>query len=125
MAYVQFEDGVPVASGTINELCTDTRNNLEAVRDAVVMGVARGWNYARDLNGGTAEQPGIVRYSKGNQRIMAYLTWGTTGGSDGNVTVAIWWYIPDTSATTWASVVIGTETISYDTSANVVSSVWS
>jgi len=125
MAYVQFEDAVPTASGTINELCTDTRNNLEALRDAVVMGVARGWNYGRDLYGGTAEQPVIVRYSKGNQRIMAYLTWGTTGGSDGNVTVALWYYIPDTSASSWASELIGTETISYDADANVVATVWS
>jgi len=57
---------VHVASGTINDLCTDTRNNLEAVRDAVVMRTASGWGFTK--NGGTANQPGEVRFSKGNQR---------------------------------------------------------
>ena len=123
MAYVQFEDGVPVASGTINELCTDTRNNLEAVRDAVVMGVASGWGFTK--NGGTAEQPAEVRYSKGNERIRGTLTWGTSGGADGNVTVAAWSYTADHTAGTPVFDAIGTETISYDTDANVVSTVWS
>lgn len=116
---------VVISGSCINELCTDTRNNLEAVRDAVVMGVFPGWNYGRDLSGGTAEQPGIIRYSKGNERIMAYLTWGTSGGADGNVTVSLWYYIPDTSASTWQSETIGTETITYDGNSNVVSAVWS
>jgi hypothetical protein len=123
MAYVQFEDAVPVASGTINELCTDTRNNLEAVRDAVVMGTASGWGYTK--YGGTADQPAEIRYSKGNQRIKSTLTWGTSGGADGNVRVAAWAYTADHTAGTPVYDAIGTETISYDADANVVSTVWS
>jgi len=120
MAYVNFEDAVPTASGTINELCTDTRNNLEAVRDAVVMGTASGWAFTKA--GGTADQPGQIRYTKGTQRIQGLLTWGTAGGADGNVTVAQWQYRPTASSVYEA---IGTETISYDTDSNVVSTVWS
>jgi len=122
MAYVNFEDGVPTASGTINELCTDTRNNLEAMRDAVVMGTASGWNYTK--SGGTSEEPGEVRYSNANQRIRGTLTWGTSGGADGNVTVAVWEYTADHTVGTPVFDAIGTETISYDSGSNVVSTVW-
>lgn len=123
MAYVQFEDGVPTASGTINELCTDTRNNLEAMRDAVVMGTASGWNYSK--SGGTAEEPGEVRYSNGTQRIRGTLTWGTSGGADGNVTVAVWAYTADHTAGSPVYDTIGTETVSYDADSTPVSTVWS
>lgn len=70
----------------------------------------------------TAAAPQVISYTKGTERIRQAMTWGTAGGEAGNVTVAAYSYSSDSGATYSA---IGTETISYDASANVVSTLWS
>lgn len=118
MAYNDFTDGKPV--GTDNGLVTVDymRENLMALRDSVVMAAMPGWNYSKT---GT-EQPSIVLYSKGTERVRGTLTWGTSGGADGNVTIAVWAYSAN-SGTLYET--IGTETIAYDTSGNVTTVTWS
>jgi len=120
MAYNSFTDGKPVGTDTGLDAIDTIRENLMALRDAVVGGMMAGWDYAPA--GGTADQPATVTYSKGTERIRGSLTWGTSGGSDGNVTQIVWEYSSD-SGSTFDD--IGTLAITYDTSANVTAMTWS
>ena len=78
------------------------------------------WAFTR--SGGTAEQPAEVVYSEGAQRVRVTLTWGTSGGGDGNVISAVYEY-SDNSGVSYSPE--GTKTISYDAAGNVVSTTWS
>ena len=121
MAYTAFADNKPVASDAGLAVINDTRNNLMAMRDAVVLGGMAGWDYAP--TGGTAEQPDAVIYSKGTEAIKGTLTWGSSGGADGNVTQAVWAYSSN-SGSTYPDA-IGTEAVTYDSGGNVTAVTWS
>lgn len=122
MTYTAFDPLKPDAStqnGT--QFAQSTRDNLRTIRDAVIMGGGfYGWNMA--AAGGTAEQPATITYSKGTERVRATLTWGSTGGEAGNVTVAVYAYSSN-SGTDYDT--IGTNTIAYDGSGNVTATTWS
>jgi len=120
MAYTQFADNKPVATDTGPDVVDDMRNNLMAIRDMVVMGAMPGWTMTP--SGGTASQPTTITWSKGTERIKAVLTWGTTGGADGNVTVAVYSYSSDSGGTYDT---IGTETMTYDVDGNITKIEWS
>lgn len=121
MAYTLFDPAVPDAA-TDNGLafCDNTRLNLKAVRDAVIAGTFFGWNFAK--SGGTAEEPGTITYTKGTEIVRGVLTWGTTGGADGNVSQAVYSYSAN-SGTSYDT--IGTVTMAYDVDGNVTSTTWS
>lgn len=70
----------------------------------------------------SASQPVSLCYSKSTERIRVGLTWGTSGGEDGNVTVATYSYSSDSGATYDA---IGTCTNTYDSSGYVTAITWS
>lgn len=121
MAYTPFDkdapDGTDDGSTTLQRL----RDNMKALRDACLMGGGFfGWPCA--ITGGTAEQPTTFIYSSGTERVKAVLTWGTTGGGNGNPTQAVYSYSAD-SGSTYAT--IGTKTITYDASGNVTATSWS
>ena len=122
MAYTPFDPTKPDAStqnGTA--FAGSARDNLKAIRDAAIMGGGSyGWNMA--LSGGTASQPAVLTYSKSTERVRASLTWGTTGGEDGNVTVALYEYSSNSGS---SYDTIGTKTVTYDASANVTATTWS
>lgn len=120
MAYNAFTDGKPVGTDTGLEAIDYMRENLMALRDAVVAGAMAGWDYAP--SGGTADEPATVTYSKSTERIRGSITWGSSGGADGNPTEIVWEYSSD-SGSTWDA--IGTESITYDASANVTAVTWS
>jgi hypothetical protein len=122
MAYTLFDPTTPDATTqTLTQMGQSERNNLKAVRDACIMGGGfYGFNLA--VSGGTADQPALLTYTKGTEKIKAALTWGTTGGEAGSVTVAVYSYSSD-SGNTWAT--IGTKTITYDANANVTATTWS
>jgi hypothetical protein len=122
MAYTLFDPTTPDATTqTLTQMGQSERNNLKAVRDACIMGGGfYGFNLA--VSGGTADQPALLTYSKGTEKIKAALTWGTTGGEAGNITVVAYSYSAD-SGSTWAT--IGTKTITYDANANVTATTWS
>jgi hypothetical protein len=122
MAYTLFDPTTPDATAqTLTQMGQSERNNLKAVRDACIMGGGfYGFNLA--VSGGTADQPALLTYSKGTEKIKAALTWGTTGGAAGSVSVAVYSYSSD-SGSTWAT--IGTKTITYDANANVTATTWS
>lgn len=121
MAYTPFDGSKPNgASQNGTQFGQSARDNFNAIRDAAVLGGGfPGFNLA--ASGGTAAQPAQLLYSKGTERVRATLTWGTTGGEAGNVTVAVYAYSPD--ATTYST--IGTKTVTYDGNANVTATTWS
>lgn len=120
MAYAAFNQTLP--DGTANGAATleDIRENQAALRDMILLGAAPGWSFTP--SGGTAEQPDQILMSKGTERLRTVLTWGASGGSDGNVTQMVCSYSSN-SGTSYDTV--GTFTVSYDANGNVVSGVWS
>lgn len=121
MAYTVFDPAKPdAATQNGTQFAQSIRDNLSAIRDAIVMGSVAGWNFSK--SGGTAEMPGIILYSKGTGRIRITLTWGTTGGATDNVTVAVYAY----SSTGGASYdTIGTKTITWDAAGLITATTWS
>ena len=121
MPYTAFDSTKPDATAqTLTEMGQSERNNFLAIRDAVIMGGGfYGWNLA--VAGGTASQPATLTYSSGTERVRASLTWGTTGGEAGSVTVAVYAYSSN-SGTDYDT--IGTKTVTYDVDGNVTSTSW-
>lgn len=120
MSYIQYDQTKPDGTGNGSATLQHMRENMTAMRDMVLLGAAPGWAYAP--SGGTAEQPATMTFSKGVERLRAVLTWGTTGGSDGNATAVALSYSSN-SGTSY--VAIGTQTINYDSAGNVTSTTWS
>jgi hypothetical protein len=77
------------------------------------------WDYSKTDGTGTAEQPQYMYWTNGSLVLRATLTWGSSGGADGNVTIAVWDYDDGGG---YAGV--GTETIAYDIDANVTTTTW-
>jgi hypothetical protein len=120
MAYTQFVNTTPVSTQSGPNAITSTRENLLAMRDMVLLGTAPGWAMA--ATGGTAEQPTTITYSKNTERVKCALTWGSSGGSSGNVTISVCSYSSN-SGSTWDT--IGTLSITYDSNGYVTSTSWS
>lgn len=120
MAYTAFNEANPTGSGDGATTITQIKANFAAIRDMVVMGSLPGWNMS--ASGDTTDQPDVLLFTKGVERIRATLTWGTVGGADGNVQVAVYAYSGNSGS---SYDTIGTETITYDASANVTATTWS
>lgn len=122
MPYTPFDPTKPDATAqTLTQMGQSERDNLKAVRDACIMGGGfYGWNLA--VSGGTADQPALLTYAKGTERVKAALTWGATGGEAGNVTVAIYSYSSNSGG---AYDAIGTKTITYLSGGQVSATTWS
>ncbi len=120
MAYTAYDGTHPDASSNGTTFATECRQNFAAMRDAVVLGVMKGWNYS--VAGGTAEQPAELYLKDGTEWIKQAVTWGTTGGEAGNATVIVASYSANSGS---AYDTIGTLTIAYDASGNVTSTTWS
>lgn len=122
MTYTAFDAAKPDASsqnGT--QFAQSTRDNLKAVRDAVIAGGGfYGW--ALTISGGTADQPTTFVWSLSTERVKAVLTWGTSGGEAGNPTQVVYSYSSD-SGSTYAT--IKTKTNTYDSSGNLTATSWS
>lgn len=127
MAYTPYDPTKPdAAAQTLTQMGTSQRNNFNSVRDACILGGGFfGFNLA--VSGGTAAQPAQLLYSKGTERVRALLTWGTVGGEAGNVTVAVYAYSANSGVdyTVTPNGAIGTKTVTYDASGNVLSTLWS
>lgn len=91
MAYSPLDTARPVVTGTRTAEIDKTRRNIVALRDMIAaIGMAPGFDYS--IASGTAEQPTAVNFKRGSEWIVLWLTWGTTGGADGNVTKIVFWY---------------------------------
>jgi hypothetical protein len=120
MAYTPFDSTKPTTSQTRQAAIDSIHANEMANRDMAIIGDAKGWDYS--VSGGTAEQPAITYRKNGAEWLRATLTWGTTGGEAGNVTVATYAYSSN-SGGAWDT--IGTLTFTYDANGNLTSTTWS
>ncbi|MEM1145839.1 MAG: hypothetical protein AAGI88_24975 [Pseudomonadota bacterium] len=121
MAYPQFQDNKPAASDTGLVAIDNMRDNMRALRDSVIVGFMPGWDYAKVDGTGTAEQPQYHTYTKGLEVIRVELTWGTTGGADGNVTTMVMEKSND-GGTAWDP--MGTYSQAYDSAGNPTVGSW-
>ena len=126
MAYTLYDPTKPDATAqTLTQMGQSERANFNAIRDAAICGGGFfGFNLA--VSGGSADQPAQLLYSKGTERVKVALTWGTAGGEAGSVTVAAYAYSNNsgTDYTVTPNGPIGTKTITYDATGNVVSTLW-
>ena len=137
MAYTAFNIAKPVVSDTRQVAVDYMRTNIAAMRDNLVAtGIVQGFNYS--VSGGTASQPGTLWYKRSTEVVKVVLTWGTTGGEDGNVTKMAFYYAPDESHGSFPASTNGTysamgdltngyyvNTIAYDVNGNVTTTTWS
>lgn len=136
MSYTAFDVTKPVTTPDTRQASIDSiRTNLAALRDDLVgSGMVQGFNYA--VTGGTASQPGTLWYKRSAEVVKIVLTWGTSGGEDGNVTKAAFYYasneshasFPASTNGTYSSMVDGSGnyvcTVAYDSSGNVTTTTW-
>lgn len=109
-SYTAFNTAQPAGSQTGPNFATSANANDLALWYYVVMGQGDGW--ALSTSGGTAEEPAQLIWSNGVQRVRASITWGTTGGQDGNPT-AITWAVSQDSGANYATVG-SAATLTYD-----------
>lgn len=120
MAYAPFDGTKPdPATQAGTAIMNSIKDNERAIYDAINIGVLPGFN--KSQSGGTAEQPATVLYTNGAEIMREQLTWGTTGGEAGNVTVAVFSKSVN-SGTSYDT--IKTITLTYDASGNNVSTAW-
>lgn len=115
MAYTPFNGALPngaTQNGT--QFGKSSRDNLNALRDACIMGGGF-FGFAMSKTGADPAQPTSLVYTKGTESITAALTW-----SAGKVTRAVYTY-----TVSGVSSAIGTKTINYDGASNVTSTSWS
>ena len=123
MAYTFFNENTPDASTqSITEICDSTRENLAALRDAIITtGLVYGWD-SESQDTGEVTPPADptksdqIMYDKGTERVRVSMTW--TGDL---VTVMLLEY-SDNAGTDWDA--IGTVTITYDGSDNFFPKSW-
>lgn len=120
MTYQAFDGTKPTTAQTRQAAITSILENGLALRDATVLMAFKGWNYS--ASGGTAAQPQYVYLKSGSEWLRSTLTWGTTGGADGNVTVAVHEYSAN-GGSSYST--IGTETMTYDSDGNITATTWS
>jgi hypothetical protein len=120
MAYTLFAVDKPDITDTGAEVIDNTRENLMALRDAVVAGALMGWDMA--ASGGTAAEPTQILYTHNvsGELLRLTVTWGTSSGEDGNPKVVVYAYDGGGGYDT-----IGTWTASYDSNGNLTAEVWS
>lgn len=123
MAVRKLDYDLPAMSNTRQQTVDNTRNNLGALADAIIMGrppnvdASSGWQYSRVTGSGSAEKPQYEIWTNSatgggtTQRIRATLTY-----SGNYVTQIVWEWTEDNGSTpnatgTWTS--FCTQTLSY------------
>lgn len=88
MAYTHFSSTTPAASQDGVDVPASALANDKASRDAIIIGAVHGFLFS--ASGGTAAEPAFWFWKNGTTWLRAALTWGTTGGEDGNPTTIVW-----------------------------------
>lgn len=126
MTYAAADFSKPTTAQTRQAAIDDIRENLLALRDVLVAaGLLPGWDYS--VSGGTADQPAVIYFKRGTEWVRIDLTWGTSGGADGNVTKAAYYYSSNSGGAWDAMADIAGEYVahlSYDASANLTTLTW-
>lgn len=125
MVYVDFVSDKPVIADDGDVVINNTRQNLMALRDAVVCGVLNGWNMTQSVGAGSTDEPDEILYSNdtNGEALKLDITWGTTGGEDGNPTVIVYSYSTDDFAA--SDEPMGTLTMTYNSNGTMTASTWS
>ena len=121
MAYTAYDSTKPAGTQTGTQFADSALANDRALRDAIIMGQMDGF-ILESVSGGTASEPtSMVWYNSGaTDRIRATITWGTTSGSDGQITQIVWAYAASgTDYSTSPGGTICTQTFTYDSSGNL------
>jgi hypothetical protein len=122
MAYPRFTENKPVISpDTGGQVIQYTRENLHALRDAIVGGALYGWAMQASMLVGGEDQPSNLTWSKDVYRISCAITWGTSGNEQYQPKYLDYTWSGNSGAT-WDE--IGRLTLTFTTGGNVVSSVW-
>lgn len=114
MVYTKFNNGKPDIADNGATVIDNTRDNLEALRDAIVAGALVDWNMDINVGAGSAAEPDEIIYKNGTQWIRLDITWGTSGGADGSPTVIVYDYSANSGV---LYETIGTATMTYDNTA--------
>lgn len=114
MVYTKFNNGKPDIADNGATVIDNTRDNLEALRDAIVAGALVDWNMDINVGVGSAAEPDEIIYKNGTQWIRLDITWGTSGGADGSPTVIVYDYSANSGV---LYETIGTATMTYDNTA--------
>ena len=115
MAYIPFVTDKPVIADDGDVVINDTRFNLMAVRDGVVMGAMIGFNYTH--SGGSDEEPTEVIYKKGVEWLRLAITW-----SANTPTIIVYSYSGNSGG---AYDAMGTLTSTYNGNGTLTGSTWS
>ena len=116
---VAFDQGLKTAVERVVDAVngsTTTAVTAEAVAASPLANIAALEDWDETPSGGTADEPALLTYTKDGVTVEAALTWGTTGGEDGNITEIVY---------TSAGATSRTRTIAYDVDGNVTSITWS
>lgn len=127
MAYTPLDITKPVVSpGSRLSQIDQTRANFAALRDVLAAGgLLQGFNAS--FQGGTSDQPQWILQQRGAEILRTDLTWGTTGGAEGNVTRAIYYYSSDGGGTWQPMADIDGNyvcTLAYDGNGNLSTTTW-
>jgi hypothetical protein len=122
MPYVPYADNVPIGLALVETVVDNTRENLMALRDNVVIGTMPGWAYSKTNGSGTDEQPQYTFMKKGSEWLRGTFTWGTTGGEDGNVVSVLWQYSNNAGVDYQT---VGTQTFTYSVDGVATAVGWS
>lgn len=121
MAYTILDNSNPAVSQAGTAAIPSALANDKALRDAILMGQMAG--FAFSVSGGTASEPAIMYWKNATTSVWlrATLTWGTTGGENGQLKTIVWDLSINAGSdyTTAPGGNIGTETLSYDSSGNL------
>lgn len=109
MPYKHYQPDKPVMTDSGQQIIDATRENLMAMRDAVVMGTMPGWDSY--TSGGTPDYPAYMVYTRGGERLSMAIAWGS-GDTEGYITAIGCYYRLD-DGVTWQN--IGTATVDYST----------
>ena len=93
-----------------------------ALRDGIVVGVMKGFDFTRTVGGGSDEEPDEIIYKKSTEWLRLQITWGTSGGDDGQAKVIVYAYSSDSGV---GYDTIGTLTNTYNANGTLTASVWS
>ena len=131
MAYTKFDESKPdPTTDNGSAVCNNTRFNLTALRDMVLMGGVEGWNMTTEPANETYPQKYIFT-NPGIERIEIEMNWDgvwdgtawTSWTNEGRVNSITFNYYPTDSG--GVADVIGTNTFTYNADGAVTTSTWS
>jgi|CXWK01.1.fsa_nt_gi hypothetical protein len=129
MAYTHYVDTTPLLSQDGDDAVDSMRNNMLALRDAVIAGAMVKWDATVTIGTGSNEKPQYLYLHKNGastERIRCEYTYGTTGGETDNVKTITLSYTADDDplgSAVWDS--IGVCTLTYNSDGTVASWAWS